>query len=217
MRSIIIANGSPFPGQATEEALAIARQDAFVIAVDGGGDNALRLNVKPSLIIGDLDSIKVDTLAMYREQGIEIMEFDVAKDETDLELALIEAQKRGATWIRILAAIGNRLDQTLANIYLLALPCLADVDVKIIAGKQSTWLLSAGDHPIPGAIGDTVSLLPFGGDALGISTKGLAYPLHDETLFKGPARGISNVISEADARLRLRQGRLIVIHTIGRA
>ena len=51
MRAILIANGTPYPGKATEEALNIAREDAFVIGVDGGGDNALRLNVKPRSLL----------------------------------------------------------------------------------------------------------------------------------------------------------------------
>ena len=154
---------------------------------------------------------------MYRQEGVEIMQFPPAKDETDLELALIEAYKRGATWIRILAAVGGRLDQTIANIYLLALPCLATIDTKIVAGRQTTWLLSAGEHELEGNRGDTISLLPFDDDVNGITTSGLEYPLKNESLVKGPARGISNVISEPPAKISVKEGRLVVIHTIGRA
>ena len=42
-------------------------------------------------------------------------------------------------------------------------------------------------------------------------------PLRDEPLKFGPARGVSNVIVEAPAKLRFTQGKLLVVHTVGRA
>jgi thiamine pyrophosphokinase len=50
-----------------------------------------------------------------------------------------------------------------------------------------------------------------------VRTAGLEYPLKGETLRFGPARGVSNVIRRSPARVSLGAGRLVVIHTIGRA
>jgi thiamine pyrophosphokinase len=58
-----------------------------------------------------------------------------------------------------------------------------------------------------------VSLIPFGGDAHGIRTQGLEYPLNDESLFFGPARGVSNVLLGVEARVSLRSGMLLCIQT----
>jgi thiamine pyrophosphokinase len=66
---------------------------------------------------------------------------------------------------------------------------------------------------LPGRTGATVSLLPFGGDATGVTTHGLRYPLRDEPLLIGPARGLSNVREAPDAWVTLRAGRLLVIET----
>ena len=44
---------------------------------------------------------------------------------------------------------------------------------------------------IEGSKGDILSLLPLGGDAAGVSTLGLLYPLDAETLNEGYARGMS--------------------------
>ena len=66
---------------------------------------------------------------------------------------------------------------------------------------------------LDGAAGDLLSLLPIGGDAVGVTTRGLVYPLHDETLHMGQARGVSNVFESATAHVWLRSGLLLVIHT----
>ena len=58
-----------------------------------------------------------------------------------------------------------------------------------------------------------MSLFPFGDDAEGVDTDGLDYPLRDERLAVGPARGLSNVRSGPLARVALRAGRLLVVET----
>ena len=139
------------------------------------------------------------------------------KDESDLELALLAVTRTGAQWVRVLGAVGDRLDQTLANIALLAMDALSGCDVRLVAGRQTLWLIGAGTHTLHGQAGDTISLLPLGGDAQGITTAGLEYPLRDETLRFGPARGVSNVMLGTRAQVRVRQGMLAVVHTPGRA
>jgi thiamine pyrophosphokinase len=149
--------------------------------------------------------------------GAKIERYPAAKDETDLELAMLAAAEQGATWIRVLGAVGDRLDQTLANITLLTLPDLAGRDVRLVAGRQSAWLVGPGDHALDGVPGDTISLIPLDGNAENVRTTGLEYPLKGETLRFGPARGVSNVIAHPPARVSLDAGRLVVIHTLGRA
>ena len=61
--------------------------------------------------------------------------------------------------------------------------------------------------------GDFVSLLPLAPVADGVTTEGLDYPLSDEPLEPGPARGLSNVYSGEQATVSSRTGRLLVIHT----
>lgn len=68
-----------------------------------------------------------------------------------------------------------------------------------------------------GAIGDTLSLIPFQDDVVGIITNGLEYALRGETLHFGPARGVSNVIISPEASVTFKSGILLIIHTIGHA
>ena len=47
----------------------------------------------------------------------------------------------------------------------------------------------------------------------GVTTTGLAYPLEDEPLPMGPARGLSNVRLDEEARVVVRHGFLLVIES----
>ena len=216
MRALVFANGDLADGPAVQDALHQAGE-ATIVAADGGARLALACRLVPHLVIGDLDSLTQDDLAGLLARGVRIERYPAAKEETDLELALLAAVERGATWIRIIGAAGGRLDQMLANITLLTLPQLAGCDVRLVSGAQTLWLAGPGQHTLEGARGDTISLIPLAGDALNVRTENLEYPLRGETLRFGPARGVSNVIRATPASVSLDAGLLVVVHTPGRA
>ncbi len=216
MDVLIFANGDIDDGVMVRRALAHA-PDALIVAADGGARVATHYGLHIDTVIGDTDSLPVDELAALEAQGTQIVRHPVEKDETDLELALIWAVERGATWLRVIGATGGRLDQILSNIYLLALPNLDSCNVQLVAGKQAAWLARPGETVIQGAPGDTVSLIPLNGVVNGVVTTNLYYPLNDEDLFFGPARGVSNVMTTNEAIVSVRAGVLLVVQTIGRA
>lgn len=216
LKTLIFANGDANDGVMVRRALDAA-PDAWVIAADGGAKQAAHYGRAIHTLIGDMDSLTQDEVTALEAGGADVRRYPDEKNETDLELALTHAADRGARWIRVIAAIGDRLDQTLSNVYLLALPVLRGRDVRLVAGKQEAWLLYPGEHSIHGAPGDTLSLLPVSGEATGIRTENLYYPLRDETLTFGPARGISNVLQAEHARVWLADGVLLAVHTVGRA
>lgn len=216
LKILILANGDVNDGPLVRRALAAA-PDAWVIAADGGARMARFFGLPVHTLIGDLDSLSAAEVAALAENGVDIHRYPEEKNETDLELALDWAANQGAAWIRILGAVGDRLDQTLSNVYLLALPALIGRDVRLLAGRQEIWLLHPGESLIQGAAGDTISLIPLNGDVRGVRTENLYYALRDETLVFGPARGISNVMQAAEARVWIREGVLLAVHTLGRA
>jgi len=65
---------------------------------------------------------------------------------------------------------------------------------------------------LEGRRGDTLSLLPLAGDAHGVTTDGLEYPLHGETLHFAATRGVSNTMLGTTATVRLTRGMLLVVH-----
>ena len=172
--------------------------------------------MQPHTIIGDLDSLSADEVARFRAAGAEIIQHSPDKDETDLELALHHCRRIGAKSVSVLGALGGRIDQTLANVFLLTLPDFLDMRIEVIDGDQSLRLLQPGSHRIEGARGDTISLIPLA-TVEGVTTGGLQFPLADESLRLGPARGISNVMLTESAAVEFRDGLLLLAHTCGRA
>jgi thiamine pyrophosphokinase len=186
----------------------------LLIAADGGALPLLRAGIIPHVAIGDMDSIDAAGLAALEAHGITPQRFPREKDETDLELALLYAAAAGATAIDILGAMGGRWDHTLANVALLALPELRERRARLLADRQTLFLVRDA-AVLEGQAGDTISLLPLAGDAHGITTKGLRYPLDDATLRYERARGVSNVLLAPPGSVSLRQGLLLVVHSAG--
>jgi thiamine pyrophosphokinase len=170
----------------------------------------------PERVIGDFDSLTEDELDRLAQRGVLLDRHPTHKNETDLELALLHAVSAGNEEIVILGALGGRLDQTVANIMLLAMPQLTHCKVLIASGEEQTFLIRPGaSFELHGRAGDVVSLIPFGGDATGIHTEGLEYPLCDETLFFGPARGVSNVMLGERATITFSGGLLLCVQATG--
>ncbi len=189
-----------------------------VVAADGGLLRAPRAGLRPTLLVGDLDSLGPADVAAAERAGLPIRRAPADKDESDTELALLAAAGLGATRVTVLGAFGGpRLDHALANLWLLAHPALADHDVVLLDAGARVSLVTAGPdgapvtRALPGPLGAIVTLLPFGGEAVGVTTAGFRYPLHDEPLPAGPARGLSNVRERPDAAVTLRAGRLLVV------
>ncbi len=206
--TIIFANGD-LPD--LEAARRIIQPGDAILAADGGTRHALALGLTPSIIIGDLDSLTDDERRRAETAGAKILAFPRAKDETDLELALRCALDSGCHAIVILAALGGRLDQALANLSLLTDSRLSTLDVRLDDGLEEAFFIR-NHAEVRGRPGDLVSLIPWGGEVTGITTAGLKWPLHAETLHPHKTRGISNEMLAASAVVSLKSGLLLCIH-----
>jgi thiamine pyrophosphokinase len=215
-RAIVLANSQIHDPDTIRSRLKEGSQ-ALVIAADGGSLHAETFGLPLDAVIGDLDSLSEDTLAELSAKQVDIQKSPVEKDETDLELALLYAAERGATQIVVLGAFGGRLDMSIANLLLLTYPQLSEIRIEIWNGKQTAWIVRPPGDEIQGKAGDTLSLIPLNGEARGVTTRNLAYPLHDETLPAGPSRGLSNILTSNKASIRLQGGFLLAVHTPGRA
>ena len=188
----------------------------YVIAADLGARHALCWGWSIDLLVGDLDSLSPDEARQIERSGTPTLRAAAAKDETDTELALQHALALAPEKIIICAATAGRTDHLLANVLLLARPRLASADIRLVNDGETLCLLQAEGQEalldVEGGTGDLLSLLPLGGDAVGVSTQGLLYPLDAETLYEGHARGMSNVLTGPRAQIGLRRGRLLVIH-----
>jgi thiamine pyrophosphokinase len=133
------------------------------------------------------------------------------KNETDLELAINRAIAMNPERLVIVAALGGRLDQTLANITLLTDRRLSQFHVRLDDGVEEI-LLCRDRVEVHGGAGDLVSLIPWQGVVTGIQTEGLKWPLHRETLYPDKTRGISNEMIGDAATVSMESGLLLIVH-----
>ena len=209
MRALIFANGiyqDPFRSPE-------AKPGDLVIAADGGSQHCLDLKIMPDVLIGDLDSSNPALTASWQEAGVEIIRYPEDKDQTDLELALMLAQERGASEILVYGAVGGRLDMTFGNLTLLAHPDLRTPTTLICGAEEVHLLKPAGFLELDGIPEEIVSLIPLQPGGAVVTTTGLKYPLNEESLAYGTTRGISNVLLGNQAQIQLHSGLLAVVHT----
>jgi thiamine pyrophosphokinase len=196
-------------------------EERTVIAADGGARHAARLGLAIDRWVGDGDSLGEEGIAALIAAGVPVQRARVDKDESDTELAVLAGSRLRPSSLVILGALGGRrIDHALANVGLLTWLADQPIDASLLAHDVRVRLLSAMAAPdravrmgLNGGIGDLVSLLPVGRDAIGVSTSGLAFALRDEPLVVGRTRGLSNVRVDADAAVELRDGRLLVVET----
>jgi thiamine pyrophosphokinase len=205
--TVLILAGGTTPTHQIRLALPPA---AMCIAADSGLDHARRLGLRPDVVVGDLDSVSPQALAWAHEVGIDVVRHPTDKDKTDLELALDLAAGHGPARIVVAGIGGGRFDHLLANVATLAHHRYAGPDIDAFV---DTALISVvrGERILRGVVGELVSLLPVGGDVVGVTTTGLRYRLENETLRAGGSRGVSNVFIEDRASVAVTEGVLLAI------
>jgi thiamine pyrophosphokinase len=209
MRAIIFANGNSVERETVQPWL---DAEALIIAADGGARNALAIDLKPNVIIGDMDSFDPADRPLLEHSRARFIVHPTRKDCTDLELAIRYALDQQAAEIVIFCALGGRWDQSLANLMLLTLPELRDVPTRIV-DQQETIVVIRDRAEIAGRAGDTLSLIALAGDAHGVTIEGCEYPLYEAVLPFGATLGISNVLKESTARITVKDGIVLAIHT----
>lgn len=189
-----------------------------VIAADGGTNLLAKAGRRPDVVIGDMDGVTAETQRDLERAGTEIERYPTEKAQTDGELALDAAVKRGADEVLIVGAFGGpRLDHMAGNLMLLAHEDFAAIDVALVT-ERSTFrsLLGPGTLELEGAAGDWVTLEPLSDRARGIATDGLRYPLRHEELRRGSTRGVSNELTASRGSVEVGDGLLLVIVTTRR-
>jgi thiamine pyrophosphokinase len=207
--AIVVAGGDP-----VDPALrASLPSDAYVIAADSGLAIANGLGLTVDHVVGDMDSVAPAALAAAESRGATVERHLADKDATDLELAFLAAQRHGASRVVLVGGAGGRLDHFLANVALLSAARFAELAIDAHLGGAVVRVARGGDGSvaIEGTTGELVSLLPVGGDARGVTTRELRYPLHHEDLPLGTSRGVSNVIGGEHASVALDHGMLLVV------
>ncbi len=207
MRAVVFVNGEIADYDAAARWL---HCNDYLVAADGGTRHMEELGLSPDVIVGDLDSIDEDLLARLKVEGATVEKHPAAKDATDLELAIARAISEGATEILLIGAIGGRLDQTLANLLILAQHD-RNVPLAVADGDQLARVLRGPQQlTLTGPTGGYVSALALSEEVTGVTYHGLEYPLVNATLRLGSTRGVSNTLASSPAQISIERGILLV-------
>ncbi|MDD3306645.1 MAG: thiamine diphosphokinase [Acetobacterium sp.] len=207
MKVIIFTNGEYYNKVFYEGYLKEIKAD-YLICADGGANYARELNLKPDIIIGDMDSITAETRAFFKT--IKFESYPSKKDETDTELAITHAIKMGADKVIILGGLGSRMDHSLGNIYLLKRFIDVGIEAEMVneknrirmIGKTTTFYFSTGT---------IVSILPIGGVVEGLTITGFEYPINEGQMTIDKPYGISNVTNDNTQCIAFKEGLLLIV------
>jgi thiamine pyrophosphokinase len=204
--ALVFAGGDPIP-VAVGARLPV---DALVIGADSGIEHAHALGRRVDVAVGDFDSVSPEMLAAAAEAGAHVVSYPVEKDATDLELALDVAVARGVERITVVGGHGGRFDHYLANALLLASARFADVEVDGWFGDAHVIVVRRHARLV-GRAGSLVTLLAAHGPALGVTTTGLRFPLHEAVLLPGSTLGVSNELVGTEAEVSVSGGTVLSI------
>lgn len=211
LHTVVVVSGGDPPDPRSAR---LVPADAPVLVADSGGDHALALGLSVDHIVGDFDSVSASTLAAIEASGGLLDRHPVAKDHTDLELALRLARSLDPDHIMVIGGHGGRADHLMAGTLLLAAPWLDPATVSAWHGDTLVSVAKARRLvEIRGKVGSIVSLIPLSADrpAGPVRTFGLAFPLHGESLDFGTTRGVSNVLTKEVGSVHTDHGALVVI------
>jgi len=214
MKALVLVNGELNKLDVLQRRIKAESFD-LVLGADNGARFAEILKVKLDAVIGDMDSLSEPE----RKEivGVKYISYPAGKNETDLELALLYAKVHGADSIVMVGAMGGRIDMTISNILLITNEKLSSCRIEVWDGEQTAWLIRPPGEDIFGQPGDTISFIPLGGYASGITNYGLKYPLQNAVLTQGSPRGVSNLLEKSPARIEFREGLLLAVQTPGKA
>ena len=210
MRAVIFANGTFNTSSAIGDSI---NEDDLLIAADGGAQHCLYLGLRPTTVIGDMDSIAPELINDLKTHGAQLIVYPRDKDQTDLELALSYAVEQGAQEILLFGLLGGRLDLSLANLMLLARDDWQHISLIVSVEPDTAYMMR--DHDVlslRGQPGDIVSLIPLSDQVTDVSTTGLRWPLEKAVLALGNTISVSNEMLGESARIRIGTGKLLLVH-----
>lgn len=180
------------------------------IAADGGALLLKKLNIRPDLIIGDLDSIDRSTINDFKKNNIKIKKFPSDKNETDGELAVNYCIQNNYDKIILTFALGGRCDQQLANVFLLEYAQENGINAIIKEGEKEIGLVNK-EKIIKNKRDWGLSLIPIDSEVENVNISGCKYNLNSHNLKRSESRGISNLIVDKKVKISHGKGKLLYI------
>lgn len=194
----IIGAGDPSPAF-------IDRDNAYIIAADGGLSHLNAIGITPDLTVGDYDSLG------FVPQTGEVVTVPVEKDFTDTELAVRIGLEKGFDTFLLYGGTGGRPDHTFANTVL-----LTDLSKKgkrgyLIGNGFITTAVTDGAIRFEKKDSGTLSVFAAGDTAEGVTIRGFKYSLDHGSLAFSVPLGVSNAFIGEEGLISVENGTLIVM------
>lgn len=181
-------------------------KNTLVIAADGGYAEAKTAGFDPDIIIGDFDSgaAPTDTEAF-------VVKLNRDKDDTDMLAAVKTGLRRGCDTFVIYGGTGGRLDHTVANFGTLAYLNAFGAQGYLVDEHSVATVVTDGKFMPPKTAVGTVSVFAYGGNATGVTLKGLKFPLDNYELTPEFPIGVSNeTVDGKRAEITVKHGTLLI-------
>lgn len=176
-----------------------------VIYADGAYKNKEKIGEKNVLaVVGDFDSLN----EIPTNQNV--VKLNQEKDFTDGERAVRLAKELGYSDVVIYGAYGGKMEHVLGNLALLKIA--KNLGLKAVIKDGGITQLISSEVELKVKVGDTLSLIPYGGSCEFINSTGLYYPLNDITLTPYDTRGISNKATSSTVTIKIKNGEALVIY-----
>ncbi|MDR0992575.1 MAG: thiamine diphosphokinase [Ruminococcus sp.] len=185
---------------------------AFIAAADGGFAVLREQGIMPNLAIGDFDSLGY-VPNTPNTPATEVIALPEHKDETDIGAAIRILTERGFSNFHIFGGTGGRLDHTIGNIALLAGVSKNGGKAFIYGDKTVITAVTDGEMTFPETAAGTVSVFAFGGEASGVTLRGLLYPLEEATLLPEVPLGVSNRFTGQKSTVAVKSGTVLIMIT----
>ncbi|HSK48754.1 MAG TPA: thiamine diphosphokinase [Coriobacteriia bacterium] len=207
--SALLVGAAPAAGTAGIVA-SLAPGCDVVIAIDGGAAACMDADIVPDVTIGDFDSLAAAVLEKVAAAGSTLIPFSTDKDVSDLDLALTHAAGRGVDRVVVTGVLAARVDHTLASAGSL---CRSEIpNITVQEPELTAWVMRQGarDHLVLTGEGATLSIMAVLGEAI-VSLSGVRWPLDKFALAPASSLGLSNVISNDRAVIRVHQGAVLAM------
>lgn len=204
MDTVLIFAGGDFRPELLIEELPDAD---LVVAADSGYDVAVATGLRVDVLVGDMDSISTTDVPDH----VIVERYPTDKDATDLEIALTRVIEERPGRVVVVGGSGGRVDHELAAAALISAEAWALIEEIDWVTDRGWSHVIRGRREIHGDVGAIISLIPMGGPASGVTTRGLRWNLQGAVLAHGTTHGVSNRFVAPIVDIRVEAGCLLAV------
>ena len=180
-------------------------KNELIIAADGGLKHLQKLNISPTVILGDFDSLG------YTPTGAQV--FPVEKDDTDSMLAIRHGLQAGCDQFILYGALdGPRHDHTVANYQALMFLAQKGVTGYLVGKDCIVTAIKNSKMVFPPLKEGIFSAFCLGEAAHGVTIEGFHYALQNGCLDSNFPLGVSNHFIGKEANVCVCDGCLLLFY-----